>query len=85
MTDKKKWKPVASVHTHFNIFRDVHDPKTGDVTIDEQIKAMERFVRWHERQVWVGQQLLTQLRGIKDAQSVNSAAEAESAVIHTTA
>lgn len=67
MSDKK-WKPVASIHTHFNIFRDVHEAKTGDVTLDEQFKAMERFIRWHERQVRVGKQLLGRLEVVKAAQ-----------------
>jgi hypothetical protein len=57
----KKQERVASIHTHFNLFRNIHDPQEGDVTLQEQIKAMTRFVRWHERQVHVGKQLLARL------------------------
>jgi len=53
--------PVASIHSHFNIFRNIHEQKTGDVTIEEQVTALARFVRWHERQVEVGKQLLAEL------------------------
>lgn len=52
---------VASIHTSFNINRNPNEAHTGDVTLNEQIKAMTRFVRWHERQVEVGRKLLSQL------------------------
>jgi hypothetical protein len=66
---------VASIHTHFNIFRNVNEPGAGDVTIAEQIKAMERFTRWHERQVQVGRELLDSLRRVAVAEAL--AAETE--------
>lgn len=59
-----KEKLVAQIHSHFNLFRNIHDVHIGPVTLDEQIKALERFVRWHERQVQVGSALLEQLRRI---------------------
>lgn len=57
----KDRKQVAAIHTHFNIYRDIHDAYEGEVTVDEQLKAMERFIRWHKRQVEVGQKLYAQL------------------------
>lgn len=63
MSKGKNYVPVAAIHTHFNIFRNIHEGKTGPITLDEQIVAVERFVRWHERQVAVGQQLLARLKG----------------------
>lgn len=54
--------PVASIHNHVNLFRDPKDPNTGAVTVNEQIHAIERFIRWHERQVVIGRTLLAQLR-----------------------
>lgn len=59
---------VASVHTHFNIFRNCHDPKEGEVTIAEQITAAGRFLRWHQRQVEVGENLLRKLEKELQAQ-----------------
>lgn len=58
---------VASIHNHFNLFRNIHDAHDGEVTIEEQIKAMERFVRWHERQVVVGKRLLARLEAEQNA------------------
>lgn len=58
---KARRVPVASIHSHFNIFRDVNVAHEGDVTLAEQIKALQRFVRWHTRQVEVGKQLLADL------------------------
>lgn len=57
----KKYVPVAAIHTHFNLFRNVHEAHDGPVTIEEQLRAIVRFVRWHERQVVVGKELLTKL------------------------
>lgn len=54
--------PVASIHTHFNLFRNIHEEKTGEITVEEQIIAIERFIRWHTRQVAVGQTLLAKLK-----------------------
>lgn len=62
-----KQRLIAQISTHFNLFRAVHDAHTGDVTIAEQIKAIERFIRWHERQVGVGRALLRQLQRIEKA------------------
>lgn len=53
--------PVASIHAHFNIFRD-NALTAGPVTRQEQIDALERHVRWHERQVAVGKELIARLR-----------------------
>lgn len=52
---------VASIHNHFNIFRNVHDAHEGPVTREEQLKAAERFLNWHRRQVKVGELLLAKL------------------------
>lgn len=60
-----KWqesKLVARFTSHFNIFRDINEPREGEVTIEEQVKAIERFVRWHERQVSVGRTLLSRIK-----------------------
>lgn len=54
--------PVASIHNHVNLYRDPKDPNTGPVTRNEQIHAIERFIRWHERQVAIGRELLAQLQ-----------------------
>lgn len=53
--------PIVSMHSHFNMFRNPHDAKEGPITLGEQIKAVKRFVRWHARQVQVGQEMLTRL------------------------
>lgn len=53
--------PVASIHTHFNLFRPINDKTEGPITLTEQIKAVERFVNWHERQVQVGKALMHRL------------------------
>lgn len=57
----KKFIPVAAIHTHFNLLRPVNDANAGPVTLAEQIKAVERFINWHERQVLVGKQLMHRL------------------------
>lgn len=72
--------PVASIHTSFNINRNPHEAHEGDVTLDEQIKAMTRFVRWHKRQVEVGELLLRQL----SAQVVATEPTTEAGVVNTT-
>lgn len=64
---KKPEKHVISVHTHFNIYRNVHDAHEGDVTLTEQLKAAQRFVRWHERQVIVGKALIHKINCAIDA------------------
>ena len=74
MSDKAKKSAthVASVHAHFNIFRPTDAPD-GPVTRDEQIAALTRFVRWHTRQVELGQQLLKELEAAKAAEASASA------------
>lgn len=57
----KKQVPVVSAHSHFNIFRNPHDAHEGDITVEEQIKAVDRFIRWHKRQVEVGNKMMAQL------------------------
>lgn len=58
---------VASIHTHFNIFRNPHDARSGEVTLEEQIKAATRFLKWHARQVEVGQKLLKRLLDLQQS------------------
>lgn len=53
---------VAQIRTNFNLFRNPHEAKTGPVTEEEEITAMERFVNWHKRQVEVGEQMLAHIR-----------------------
>lgn len=60
---------VAHIASHFHINRNIHDPNTGPVTLAEQVLAVERFVRWHERQVEVGQKLLAQLKAAEAAEA----------------
>lgn len=71
MSDDKPKKaaavPVASIHAHFNIFRPNEAP-TGPITRDEQIAAVDRFLKWHRRQVELGQQLLKELAAAKAAE-----------------
>lgn len=81
MSDKPKKVPVASIHTSFHIFRDIHEAHTGDVTLEEQIKAMTRHVRWHQRQVEVGQTLLKQLEAQRGSTETNIAQIPE--VVHS--
>lgn len=58
-------KPVAIIHANFTI-RGVNDePATGEITLTEQIRAVERFVRWHTRQAEVGQSMLKKLDSIR--------------------
>lgn len=57
----KRIGPIASIHSHFNIFRDVHEKGDGPITHEEQVKAVQRFIRWHERQVEVGKRLLANI------------------------
>lgn len=57
-----KREKVASIHNHFNIFRNIHEAHEGPVTTEEQIVAIERFIRWHERQLLVGKALLVRLK-----------------------
>ena len=62
MPDKLR---VATISAHFNILRE-QTTIEGPVTIDEQIGAVGRFVRWHKRQVEVGEKLLDQLLQFKE-------------------
>ena len=54
-----KPKNLASIHTAIIIQQT--EPVSGDVTLDEQVKAVQRFIRWHERQSRVGKELLAKL------------------------
>lgn len=68
---KPNWKnrqQIASIRNHFNIFRSEDSEHEGEVTVDEQLKAMERFIRWHTRQVEVGRKLHGQLMRYKQFQ-----------------
>lgn len=71
--------PVASIHTSFNINRNIHEAHTGPITLQEQIKAMERFVRWHTRALEVGKQLLGRLMAEQEAET-KAAADIEDPV-----
>lgn len=79
---KNKWSRanrVVDVHSHFHINRNIHDAHEGPITREEQIKALERFVNWHTRQVAVGQIMLTTLK-VEDAQAAQSQASPQTEV-----
>ena len=52
---------IASIHSSFNIYRNIHEAHDGPVTVAEQLKAIGRFIRWHQRQVTVGEALFKEL------------------------
>lgn len=66
MSKKTKHEVIASIHAHFNVFREAGEVQAGPVTPDEQVRALERFVRWHERQVVIGKELLARLTMERD-------------------
>lgn len=49
---------IFTVHNHFNMFRDLHEQAEGEVTDAEILRSIERFIRYHQRQVEIGQTLL---------------------------
>jgi hypothetical protein len=58
----KNRTPIASIHAHFNILSEKDPVNDGPVTDEEKIKALERFVRWHERQAAVGKELIARFK-----------------------
>jgi hypothetical protein len=52
---------VAVVHAHFGINTKQAPALSGEFTRDEQVKAIERFVKWHERQAAIGRDLMRRL------------------------
>lgn len=56
-----KTPKLVQIHAHYSIFRDVDSPIEGEITVEEQTKALRRFVRWHERQAHVGRQMLAEI------------------------
>lgn len=64
MPDKKKLAQLpraAQIHAHFTIYGTPQDVPDGDITSEEQKKAIERFIKWHRRQLQLGEALLKQL------------------------
>lgn len=68
----KKGPQLAAIHTHFNIYRNLNEAQEGEVTLGEQITAATRFLRWHERQVRVGEELLRKLMRAQEKESAGS-------------
>lgn len=71
---KHKQQSLASIHVHFNIARDAGVPD-GPIQPGESLQAIERFVRWHERQAALGRELLVSLQ----KQAAHAAAESGAA------
>lgn len=57
----KHGRTVASVYCKFNI-QSTDNVADGPITTGEQVAAIERFVRWHERQVALGRELLAKVQ-----------------------
>lgn len=53
---------LAQIHVHFSIHGDSTETLEGEILVAEQVKAVERFIRWHERQVATGRLLLDKLQ-----------------------
>lgn len=54
----KKTPKLVQIHNHYSIFRDADSIIEGEITVEEQTKALKRFIRWHERQAHLGRQML---------------------------
>lgn len=56
----KHKQPLASVRVVFNIHRSAD--KAGPLQPEDTVEAVERFIRWHERQVAIGKDLLVMVK-----------------------
>lgn len=62
-----KKQQVLRIVSVLNLFRGIHEPETGPVTVAEQRKELTRALNWHQRQVTVCQQMLDRLNAEQPA------------------
>lgn len=74
---KPKQQTFAHIHANINVGCVPNDTESGVLTLNEKIKAMQRFVRWHERQVVVGNEILATLTKQATTESAESAQPSE--------
>lgn len=66
-------KEIATIHAHVHIMARTDKTETGSITLEEQIKALQRHVAWHRRQVETGEYMLTRLKQQADQVSEKAA------------